>query len=120
MRWPLGTGYSCTLTWAQANAKVTAAVGDYYAGRLREVAARHGDVVTAVEGYRHMSTLFIKDLASAKAIAAKLVAAGLDISAQTYKAECPPALLTKLPLTAGKAGLDCVVEKIEAALIVDS
>lgn len=112
--------YLVTLTWAQANADVTAAVGDYYAGRLREVAARHGEVVTAVEGYRHMSTLFIKDLASAKAIAAKLVAAGLDISAQTYKAECPPALLTKLPLTAGKAVVDCVVEKIDAALIIDS
>lgn len=108
--------YLVTLTWAQANAGVTKAVGDYYAARLRDVATRHADLVTAVEGKGHMSTLFIRDLVSAKAIAALLVAAGLDISAQTYKADCPPALLTKLPLIAGYEVVDCVVEKIETAL----
>ena len=108
--------YLVTLTWAQANAGVTKAVGDYYAGRLREVAERYAGLVTAVEGHRHMSTLFIEDLESAKAIAALLVGAGLDISAQTYKADCPPALLTKLPLIAGYEVVDCVVDKIEAAM----
>jgi hypothetical protein len=108
--------YLVTLTWAQKNAAETKAVGDYYAGRLRELAARYSGLVTAVEGHRHMSTLYIKDLESAKAIAALLVEAGLDISAQTYKAECPPALLTKLPLIAGYEVVDCVVDKIEAAM----
>lgn len=108
--------YLVTLTWAQANAGVTKAVGDYYAGRLRELAERFEGLVTAVEGHRHMSTLFIEDLASAKAIAALLVEAGLDISAQTYKADCPPALLTKLPLIAGYEVVDCVVGKMEAAM----
>lgn len=108
--------YLVTLTWAQANAGVTKAVGDYYAGRLREIAARYDGLITAVEGHRHMSTLFIEDLASAKAIAALLVEAGLDISAQTYKADCPPALLTKLPLTAGYEVVDCVIRKIAVAL----
>lgn len=108
--------YLVTLTWAQKNSEVTKAVGDYYAGRLREVAARYDGLVTAVEGHRHMSTMFIEDLESAKAIAALLVEAGLDISAQTYKADCPPALLTKLPLIAGYEVVDCVVEKIDAAM----
>jgi acetylornithine/succinyldiaminopimelate/putrescine aminotransferase len=108
--------YLVTLTWAQANAGVTKAVGDYYAGRLREVADRYEGLVTAVEGHRHMSTLFIEDLESAKAIASLLVEAGLDISAQTYKADCPPALLTKLPLIAGYEVVDCVVDKIDAAM----
>ncbi len=108
--------YLVTLTWAQANADVTKAVGDYYAGRLRAVADSYAGLVTAVEGHRHMSTLFIEDLESAKAIASLLVEAGLDISAQTYKADCPPALLTKLPLTAGYEVVDCVVDKIDAAM----
>lgn len=108
--------YLVTLSWAQANAGVTKAVGDYYAARLRDVAAAFEGLVTAVEGKSHMSTLYIDDLVSAKAIAALLVDAGLDISAQTYKADCPPALLTKLPLIAGYEVVDCVVAKIEAAL----
>jgi len=108
--------YLVTLAWARANAGATAAVGDYYAGRLREVAERSGGVVTSVAGDRHMSTLFIEDLESAKAIVALLAEGGLDISAQTYKADCPPALLTKLPLTASRAMADCVADRIAAAL----
>lgn len=108
--------YLVTLHWAQANRAVTRAVGVEYAARLRELAARFPELVTKVEGYGHMSTLFIADLETAKAIAGVLVKSGLDISAQTYKADCPPALLTKLPLIAGYEVVDCVVERIGGAL----
>jgi acetylornithine/succinyldiaminopimelate/putrescine aminotransferase len=108
--------YLITLAWAKANADVTRAVGEDYATRLRDLATRFDGLITAVGGDAHMSTLFIRDLTTAKAIAAKLVEAGLDISAQTYKADCPPALLTKLPLIAGYEMVDCVVEKLEQVL----
>jgi len=108
--------YLVTLKWVQANGAVTAAVGDYYAERLREVAGRFEGLVTGVEGSRHMTSLMVEDLNSAKALAALLVEAGLDISVQAYKADCPPALLSKLPLIAGYEVVDRVVEKVEAAL----
>lgn len=108
--------YLVTLSWAKANATVTAGIGARYAARLREVAASYGDIVTDVAGHAHMSTLFIKDLPTAKALAAWLVDAGLDISAQTYKVDCPPALLTKLPLIADDAMVDCVVDRIADGL----
>ncbi len=108
--------YLITLTWAKANAGVTRSVGEYFAERLRAVAQDFDGLVTAVEGYGHMSTLYIRDLDSAKAIAAALVSSGLDISAQTYKADCPPALLTKLPLIADHGLVDFVVDRIRQTL----
>lgn len=108
--------YLVTMKWVQANSAVVAATGDYYAERLRAVAERFPGLVTGVQGYRHMSSLMLADLEAAKAIAARLVEAGLDISVQAYKADCPPALLSKLPLIAGYEVVDCVVEKVEAVL----
>jgi len=41
---------------------------------------------------------------------------GIDISAHTYKANCPPAALTKLPLTCSKAVIDYLISKMKLAL----
>ena len=40
----------------------------------------------------------------------------IDVSAQLYKANCPPAVLLKLPLVTSEAVLDVCMEKFEAAL----
>ncbi len=108
--------YLITLAWAKENAPVTKAVGAYFSAQLRDLAARYDTLITAVEGYGHMSTVYVRDLETAKKIAGALVASGLDISAQTYKADCPPALLTKLPLIAGYEMVDYVVDKIAQTL----
>lgn len=108
--------YLVTMKWVQANGAAIAANGEYYAARLREVAARFDGLITGIEGKGHMSSIMVADLDAAKAVAALLVESGLDISVQAYKADCPPALLSKLPLIAGREVIDCVVAKIEAAL----
>jgi acetylornithine/succinyldiaminopimelate/putrescine aminotransferase len=108
--------YLITLAWAKANAAVTKAVGEDFSARLRDLAGRFDGIFTAVEGYGHMSTLYVRDLDTAKAIATALVKVGLDISAQTYKADCPPALLTKLPLIAGHEMVESVVARMERVL----
>ena len=73
-------------------------------------------LVAAVEGHRHMIGLHFHELDAARRFAAKLNEAGLDISVQTYKTSCPPAALTKIPLTAGYEVADRIVEIMEAAL----
>ena len=65
---------------------------------------------------RHMASLYFHDLGKAKAFVKRLVAGGLDISVQTYKAACPPGALTKLPLIAGFEAVDMVVGRMEEAL----
>ncbi|MBI2435159.1 MAG: aminotransferase class III-fold pyridoxal phosphate-dependent enzyme [Candidatus Hydrogenedentes bacterium] len=108
--------YLVTMRWAQANARVTRAIGEAYAAGLRDVARRFSGVVTGVAGWGHLSALLLRDLETAKRLAARLVAGGLDISAQTYKADCPPALLTKLPLTAGYEAAEFVVDRMAETL----
>ena len=108
--------YLITMRWAEANADVTAAVGDHYERALGRLVEGHPDVLAGVSGRRHLAGLRFHEIDRAKAFAASLVAAGFDISVQTYKASCPPVALTKLPLIAGFEAVDCLVEHMEAAL----
>jgi len=108
--------YLVTMEWAQANAASTAALGQRFETALRAVAADFPDVITAVDGWRHMTTLRFADLNRATAFTRALNARGLDISAQTYKADCPPVVLTKLPLTADAAMIDFVVHAMREGL----
>jgi len=108
--------YLVTMRWARANARATRAVGDYYEQRLRDFAAAHPDQITAVEGKRHMTTLFFKTLESAKAFVRELNRRGFDLSAQTYKADCPPAVLTKIPLITTPVVVDFMIERMTAAI----
>ena len=101
------------MKWVQANGAAIAANGEYYAAPARSRHAFDG-LITGIEGKGHMSSIMVADLDAAKAIAALLVESGLDISVQAYKADCPPALLSKLPLIAGREVIDCVVARIEA------
>jgi len=108
--------YLITMRWARANAAATRAVGDYYEERTREFAAAHPDKIAVVEGKRHMTTLYFKELDVAKAFAHCLNERGLDISTQTYKKDCPPAVLTKIPLIATSTVVDFILAQFETAI----
>ena len=108
--------YLITMAWAKANTEVTRGIGDYYQERLREFAAKHPDRIAGIDGVRHMSSLCFRDLVSAKTFVKQLVQKGLDISVQTYKADCPPVVLTKLPLVTPVAVVDFVLERMNEAM----
>jgi len=72
--------YLITMRWARANAQATRSVGDYYEKRMREFAAANPHAISAVEGKRHMTTLYFNELGVAKAFAKDLNRRGLDIS----------------------------------------
>ncbi|MCE5328263.1 MAG: aminotransferase class III-fold pyridoxal phosphate-dependent enzyme [Planctomycetaceae bacterium] len=108
--------YLVTMRWAAANAAVTAAVGDYYQSRLRDLAERYPRLISTVEGSRHLASVYFHDLEPVKRFVATLAEGGLDISVQTYKAACPPGALTKLPLIADARVVDLVISRMDAAL----
>lgn len=108
--------YLVTMEWAQANAAVTAALGQRFEREVRALAAAFPRIVAGVEGWRHMTTIRFAALEQAVAFAAALTQRGLDISTQTYKADCPPVVLTKLPLIAGRAAIDFVTGAMRQAL----
>jgi acetylornithine/succinyldiaminopimelate/putrescine aminotransferase len=101
--------YLVTMEWAQANGAVTAALGAHFEAQVRELAGDFPHTVAGVDGWGHMTTLRFSGLDRAQAFVADLNRRGLDISAQTYKADCPPVVLTKLPLIADRGVIDFVI-----------
>jgi 4-aminobutyrate aminotransferase-like enzyme len=108
--------YLVTMRWANANREVTREIGDYYAHRLQELAGKFPGLLAGLDGCRHLSCLRFGDTRAATAFAKLLVERGLDVSAQTYKADCPPNVLTKLPLIANHDVVDFVLDRMTAAL----
>jgi len=101
--------YLVTMDWAQVNAPITAELGRYFESRLHGLVAAYPGVITALDGWRHMTTLCFAELSGAQRFVKGLTQRGLDVSAQTYKKDCPPVVLFKLPLTADRAMIDFVV-----------
>ena len=108
--------YLITMRWALANKEVTRQVGDYYEDRLRKLVSQFPKRVSGVDGSRHLSCLRFGDTRAAIDFAKLLVERGLDVSAQTYKSDCPPNVLTKLPLIAGHEIVDFVIDRMIGVL----
>lgn len=108
--------YLITMKWAEANAAVTAAVGEYYEERVRELAESFPHLISSIEGRRHMLGVYFQDLQTARAFTSRLQQTGIDISVQTYKESCPPSALTKLPLICSYRVVDWLVEQMSDAL----
>lgn len=108
--------YLITLTWARENAAVTARLGETYEARMRDLARRHAHRGVGVDGWRHLLGLRFSNLIPATGVVERLVRRGLDVSVQTYKTDCPPVLLTKLPLIADQPMIEFVIAAFEEAL----
>jgi len=108
--------YLVTMEWAQENAAVTKELGSYFEQRVREFAAAYPEVIASVDGWNHMSTIQFSDLEKAKAFVSELCSRGMDISAQTYKADCPPVVLTKIPLIADRAMIDFFMDQMNEVM----
>jgi acetylornithine/succinyldiaminopimelate/putrescine aminotransferase len=108
--------YLVTMEWAQANGEATAALGSDFEAQMRQLAMEFPQAVCGVDGWRHMTSLRFSTQARAEAFANELNRRGLDLSAQTYKANFPPVVLTKLPLIADAAMIDFVVTAMRQTL----
>jgi len=108
--------YLVTMEWAQANCEVTAALGVYFEEQFRGLASEFPSLITGVDGWQHMSTLCFAGLEQAGAFVKELGQKGLEFSAQTYKAECPPVVLCKIPLIADNKVIDFIIDTMRDAL----
>lgn len=108
--------YLVTMTFARANGARTRRLGAYYQERLRDLAGRFPATVREIEGTGLLASIFFRKIPDAVAFCRTLNQQGIDISAHTYKPNCPPAALTKLPLIATPALVDLLVERMERAI----
>ncbi|MCD6365023.1 MAG: aminotransferase class III-fold pyridoxal phosphate-dependent enzyme [Planctomycetes bacterium] len=108
--------YLITIRWAQDNSAVIRKMGDYYQQALRRLARKHSAVVTGIDGSGHLAAVRFDDLETANAMVKSVNQAGFDISVQTYKADCPPCALTKLPIIVGYRAVDAFIAQMDMAL----
>ncbi len=108
--------YLITMKWVEANAEVIRAVGDYFEERLHEMASNYPHCITQVEGRRHLAGLFFHNLEIGKRFVQIMNQSGFDISVQTYKQDCPPVALTKLPLISDYEVVDLVIDRMDESL----
>ena len=106
-----------TLRFAEHNREHVRLTGELWQKKLKLLAVRHPNLVEKAEGDGLLGTLLFHDAEQTVRFCEKLNKGHhIDVSAQTYKAECPPAALTKLPLIASEKLLDFVADAMESVL----
>lgn len=108
--------YLVTMEFLRANKRQVVEVGEYYHQQLRLLVDRYPQKIQTIEGTRHLSTIFFFLADEAVTFAKALNSKGIDISLQTYKASCPPAVLTKIPLISSHAMVDFLIQKMDETL----
>lgn len=108
--------YLITMEFASENAEHTRETGAYYETRLVELALQYPSLIDRIEGKAHLSAVYFHDVKKVEQFVKKLHTDCIDISAQTYKAKCPPAALTKLPIISTKKMVDYLIDKMRDTL----
>ena len=84
--------------------------------KIHALAEKYPQDITNVEGDGLLTALFFADAERTVEFCKAVNAAGGDISAQTYKAYCPPAALLKLPLISSEKLIGKVISIMDQVL----
>lgn len=105
--------YLITMTYMKANGEAVEAVGARFEAGLKAIQRRHPETIAASEGMGLLSALHFTSVEEAAAFAGEMKKHCIDASAQTYKPNCPPALLMKPPVISSEATIDYILDVIE-------
>ncbi len=109
--------YLITMEYIAANGKAIGEYGQYYHSLMRRVAEEHSALCSGCEGDRHMTALCFRRVEDALDFCERMQKKyGVDISAQAYKPNCPPAALTKLPLIVTPSMMDTLADAMRDCL----
>ncbi|WP_240684056.1 aminotransferase class III-fold pyridoxal phosphate-dependent enzyme [Bacillus infantis] len=108
--------YLITMKFSEENASYIRKMGEYYESRLEALASSYPLLIKQTEGKGHLSTIYFHKAEDVKTFTRICSENCIDISAQTYKANCPPAALTKPPTIATKKMLDYLIDTMNNIL----
>jgi acetylornithine/succinyldiaminopimelate/putrescine aminotransferase len=108
--------YLITMEFARENADEVERLGNCFETRLKALAAKYPSSVDRIEGRGHLAAIHFMTVDMAARFAKIMNGHCIDVSAQTYKANCPPAALMKLPLVTSEKAMDFLAEKIGEAI----
>ena len=108
--------YLITMKFFADNTKEIGELGAYIEKLLEGVQQRHSSLIKKIEGKGHLLALHFDSLEDAGKFAKSVNAMCIDVSAQTYKPNCPPAALLKLPVIMSEELLGVMVNRFEAVI----
>lgn len=108
--------YLITMRFVQDNGAIIEANEKKFFEGLEELAEKHSGIVKCAEGLGFLAALVFHDLETATCFAHKVNEKYIDVSAQTYKKNCPAAVLIKLPLVTSEAGIEFVIDTFDEIL----
>ncbi len=108
--------YLITMEFTQRNGGHMRHIGGYYSAKLSELKAKYPGQIEKIEGSGHLSSICFYNTDDAIRFASILNREAIDISAQSYKAKCPPAVLTKIPIISTDEMVDFLTGKMDGAL----
>jgi acetylornithine/succinyldiaminopimelate/putrescine aminotransferase len=108
--------YLVTMAFTQANRVFIKDMGDFYESELKVLAQKYPAVISEIAGCRHLSAVVFRSGEAAATFVRRIKEKGIDISAQTYKADSLPAALTKLPLISSQRLIDFVIGVMDEVL----
>ncbi len=108
--------YLISMEWTRRNGPAIDTLGRMVKESLDSLARRFPEVLAGASGCGHLAGLRFRDLETGKRFANAMVRRGFDISIQSYKAECPPVALTKLPVIADEPVIECVSDAMREIL----
>ena len=108
--------YLISLTFLRANGPQITAIHKDFATRLQALHQAHSHLVAAVEGDGLLASIHFHSVEAAVAFTREMNNRCIDVSTQTYKANCPPAALLKLPLVVDDPILDVLFRIMDEIL----
>ena len=106
-----------TIRFAEENKNHIAAISAQWQQGLAEIAKKHADKIVKTEGRGLLTSFVFSDTDKAvrfgKALGERY---RIDAGVQTYKADCPPAVLNKLPLISSEKVISFVLDAMDELL----
>ena len=105
--------YLITMTFVRANGEEIDRIGKKFDAGLKEIQKKYPETVLKAEGLELLAALHFTSVEAAASFANEMKKRCIDASAQTYKVNCPPALLLKPPVIISDEAADYILEVIE-------
>ncbi len=84
--------------------------------RIDELSKEFPALIDKADGLGHLAAIHFRSVEKAAEFTKLINEKCVDISAQLYKADCPPGALIKPPLIADEVVVDVMIAKIKACL----
>ncbi|MBR6719602.1 MAG: aminotransferase class III-fold pyridoxal phosphate-dependent enzyme [Clostridia bacterium] len=109
--------YLITMEFASANGKEIDEMGEKIEKGILELSKKYPELLPPPEGLGHLSAIHFNSVEKAAEFTKIMNGMCVDISAQLYKPDCPPAVLLKPPVITDDKVLSVLIEKINEGLL---